>query len=492
MNKGLLAALVAVALVAVIFFSDELRRVGWAVQYAVKARQEPAQAPRARATPPVKPAEFKGSAEPELQNKVRDLLYAAKYAELEQLLEKLRQDTARDPGNEYQLLHAFGAFEDTESRMREEIDAWIEQHPDSAAARIARGGQRTEAAWERRGTKSSAEVADDAMADFSRVLELAKKDAELALARVPDHPVAWRLLIRASGGTQGAGALEALIPRVQQQAPASYLAHRNVLMFLQPRWGGSYAAMEAYAEAAQAARDKNPRLEVLRGYPYWAAGYTAQVAKDHDQAIALYDRALRFGEDPVFLSDRANALMRALRFKESLADLARVHERFPTRESKKQLDEAQSKMRNSAYALHRAKDDAQALKAYTAFLEVWPDDEDALFYSATVSSRLNHYGEALRGYKRVLALNPEHFEAVKGADQVLAYEKRWPEILALWEDYLGRVPDNGQAYFERGGTYFQMHDIPNAYKNAAKACELKVDAACAWKQRLASHPSVKG
>lgn len=490
-NALVLLALVSAAWLAIgLTFKDELRAlVLGAVQ--LQGRGQQAGERLGRVAPPVKPVSVEVHSEPELENRARRLLYEARYAELEQLLEQLHQDAARDPANEFRLSQAYFAFEDTESRMREELDVWIQLRPDSSEAIIARAGHRVEAAWARRGGGYSAEVAKDAMADFARLLDLATRDAEAALVKAPDHPVAWRNLIRAACGSTGASALVPLVRRLGEHAPASYTAHKVVMNFLQPRWGGSYTAMEQYAERAQAGRARNPRLEILRGFPYWAAGVDAASAEDYVKAVELFDRALSYGADGDFLEDRSRALKKLLRFKEAMADMKARHESFPTRRSKGALDDAQKDMRDIAYDLHRAKEDVQAIKAYEAFLEVWPDDEDVLFYQAQVSSRLNHYGEAMRIYRRVIELNPTRFEAVKGADQVLAREKRWNEILPLWDAYLSLVPDNGEAWFEQGGTYYQMGDIRRAYANTVKACELKHDAACAWRQRLAGHPALK-
>jgi hypothetical protein len=486
----LLAVCLAGWAIVGLIFRDELASLSDGL--AKPAQSDVKRAP-AGAAPPPKPVDVAVHSQAGLTSRAQDLLYAAQYDELEQLLEQLRQDAARDPATrEFALLQAYFAFENTESRMREELDAWLQVRPESAAALSARSRHRIEAAWDRRGGGYSAEVAKDAMADFERLLGLARQDAEAALAKVPDHPVAWSNLIRATCGTEGASGLTPLIERLQEQAPASYTAHRVVLNFLQPRWGGSYEVMARYAEMAQAERARNARLEVLRGYPHWAAGEDARTDKDHAKAVEHYNRALAFGEEPDFLSSRSRALRHLFRFKEALADMTARHEHFASRESKEALDEAQAGMREDAYKLHRANQDAEAIKAYQAFLEVWPDDEDVLFYFAQVSSRMNHYNEALRAYRRVIEMNPTRFEAVQGADHTLAREKRWNEILPLWDAYLARVPDSAQGWFEQGGTYYQMGDLPKAYANVVKACELKFDQACAWKQRLSQHPGLKG
>ena len=440
---------------------------------------------------PAKPTAFELHSEPELTNSTRKLLYEARYAELEQQLELLRQDAARDPANEYRLIQAYSAFDDAELRMREEIDAWIQERPESGEALIARARQRAESASKRRGGGFAKEVAEEAMADFGRLMELSAKDAERAIVKLPQHPVAWMTLLRASCGTVGTDCLNGLAQRIDEQVPASYAVHKTAMHYMQPRWGGSYRMMEKYAEYVQKHAAKNPRLAILRGFPSWAAGEDAYTAKNYQAAYELYDRALAFGEDGSFFHDRANALIKLNRYGEALADLRRWHERWPSKDSAEALDGVRKRMREAAYDLHREKKHEEALQAYDAYLEVWPDDEDAHFYRAELANQLDKYGEALRSYRRVIEINPTRFEAVKGADHTLAREKRWDEILPLWAAYLALKPEHGEAYFERGGTYFQMGDMRNAYENAAKACDLGHAPACAWRNRLKTHPSLK-
>lgn len=454
-------------------------------------RSSPGQAAEP-AQPPATPARFATPTEPQLEDQVRALLYATRYAELEELLERVHQDYVREAANEYRLYQAYAAFGGEEARLREEIDAWVQARPDAYQARLGRAVQRVELAWVRRGRKFSRDVAPEAKEDFVRLLQLAGEDIEAVLAATPGHPLAWRARIRIAGGVGGASAAFAQGEGLARDAPGSYLAHKALINFLQPRWGGSYAAMESYAAQAQVRAGENPQLGVLLGFPYWARAKDIEERDDYDNAIAYYDKALAYGDEAYFLQDRSDALLKLLRFKEAMADMQRENQRFPTHKTRKALDGAPDRMRKRAYELHRAQEHVRAMRAYDAFLELWPDDEDVLLYQAQILADLNRYAEALRNFRRVIQLNPTRFEAVQGADHALAREQRWNEILPLWNAYIERTPDKAEAYMERGGTYFHMQDMAEAYANAARACELGLETGCAWKARLATHPAARG
>jgi tetratricopeptide (TPR) repeat protein len=74
--------------------------------------------------------------------------------------------------------------------------------------------------------------------------------------------------------------------------------------------------------------------------------------------------------------------------------------------------------------------------------------------------------------------------AARSADHLLARQKRWDEILEIWNRYISRQPPNADAYYERGGTHFQKGDMAAARADATKACELGKAQACEMVERL--------
>ncbi|MGH8607130.1 MAG: hypothetical protein ACREX9_06845 [Gammaproteobacteria bacterium] len=52
------------------------------------------------------------------------------------------------------------------------------------------------------------------------------------------------------------------------------------------------------------------------------------------------------------------------------------------------------------------------------------------------------------------------------------------------EHLLERVPDNADAWFERGGTNYQKGDLQAALADATRACDLGKSEACGWVEKL--------
>lgn len=140
--------------------------------------------------------------------------------------------------------------------------------------------------------------------------------------------------------------------------------------------------------------------------------------------------------------------------------------------------------RQAAYDLHRAMKWPQAIAAYDALLRDGGDNAEILFWRAMAQWKSAHFDEALRDFQRVIEMEPRHLDALRNADALLARQRRWDEIIAMWDRYIEREPPNAEAYFERGGTYSHKGDMAAARADAAKACELGKALACRMVERL--------
>lgn len=140
--------------------------------------------------------------------------------------------------------------------------------------------------------------------------------------------------------------------------------------------------------------------------------------------------------------------------------------------------------RERVFVPYREKRFADAVAAYDA---MQPDSgKDALltYWRGMSNWQLGQMELALQDFRRTIDMDPANFDAHRNADRILSQQKRWDEILALWNRYIESAPANAEAYFERGGTNFHKGDLAAAQADAAKACELGKQEACAWAEKL--------
>lgn len=88
--------------------------------------------------------------------------------------------------------------------------------------------------------------------------------------------------------------------------------------------------------------------------------------------------------------------------------------------------------------------------------------------------------------EKALQLDPKHFAYYKTLDDLLSKRGEWQKIIALWTQFVALVPENGQAFCERGGAYLHLHDLPNTLKDYEKGCSLGYQKCCEYVKRIQS------
>jgi tetratricopeptide (TPR) repeat protein len=144
--------------------------------------------------------------------------------------------------------------------------------------------------------------------------------------------------------------------------------------------------------------------------------------------------------------------------------------------------------RAEAFELHNAGKWKQAIAIYDQLLGTAEADAELHYWRAMAHWQLGDSGRALDGFQRVIELEPTNFSAHRDADRILSRERRWDEIIEMWDRYIARAPSDAEAYFERGGTNFHKGDIAAARADAGRACALGKSEACAINERLKSRP----
>jgi tetratricopeptide (TPR) repeat protein len=143
--------------------------------------------------------------------------------------------------------------------------------------------------------------------------------------------------------------------------------------------------------------------------------------------------------------------------------------------------------REDAFRLHREERWKEALASYDQLLRESERDAELHYYRGVVHWKLSHPDQALEDFRRVIELEPTHFDAHRSADRLLSHQQRWDEVLEMWNAYIARTPTDAEAYFERGGTNFHRRDMAAAQADAAQACRLGKAEGCAWEARLKTH-----
>ncbi len=158
------------------------------------------------------------------------------------------------------LEHWIHACSDWDGRP-EWLDQWVSRSPASPLAYLVRGEHGTHWAWQARSSRRADQVDDAAFAEFFRRLEQADADLEAAQRLDPDSALPAALAIRVRMGLQSEEEhTRATFDHAIARAPTLVGAHRAMQTALCAKWGGSHAAMFAFAREHC---DRSAALQVL-------------------------------------------------------------------------------------------------------------------------------------------------------------------------------------------------------------------------------------
>lgn len=296
---------------------------------------------------------------------------------------------------------------------------------------------------------------------------------------------------------------------------ASFRLRRSYLQSLLPRWGGSYGAMETFAQDSQAHAAQNPRLKQLLGLVAWDRGSLAVLDKDYGTAVALFTAALKAGEYASFYADRADTYLRIREYGKALADadaalalypqvpgvlrdrawalfsLDRAQEAVADLAAAARLDPgeadvaktrdavAEKLVAKASAAQDQGRHDA-ALTLYGQALSLVPGSHDAYYGRGRAYLQQGQLGPAQADLEQALRLRPGSFEAAQSLDWLLAQDSRWDAIVAVWNRFLEADPGNANAYLERAGARRRQGEMAAALDDLQTACRLGNGNACRY------------
>ena len=352
--------------------------------------------------------------------------------------------------------------------------------------------------------------------------ELLKLDAD-TLARVRAMEGKQTIYRVGKGGaSEGKAAYE----KAMAACPECYLPNRWRIWDLQPRWGGSFEKMQAFAKDAGRSADKNPRLAVLAGFVPHEACKMLKNEKKYAQAIEKCNEAPTFGFSSWFHKVRGEVFLGMKQYKDALADfemavnagfqdagLLKKYAGVLTRSGIERWEDAGAAilaalrldpmLKVSAEYITFLKDklmlEAERLVAeghpehsksvYVLLQSLQPDDASANRALALLAQgadpRRKESGE-LAQLIEATKRDPHDIAPVLKIDALLFKHQRTAEIVQYWDRFIQDNPQNGPAYFERFGTYTHLRDGNQALYNVKKACELGVEKACGLAGRIAS------
>jgi tetratricopeptide (TPR) repeat protein len=280
-------------------------------------------------------------------------LKAGKFDVVESTLKSYEDTAAKEPRAEMNLAYAFGAFASSDPEVADKVREWAAKSPDSANAHCARAIVLEEAAAEARGHEGgpTSNIPPDHFMDMEKDLNQSVMEADSARGLNPNLINAYLPAIDAARMEMDPIPMDDANKRALDKFPASFQIRRDIVTSMEPRWGGSYDAMDKFANESQAYISMNPMLHYLLGFPAMAQAHDLQLNEKWAQAITLLNQAIELGGDyPSFYLYRGNSYYGLQKYDQALADYQCANELTPDNPENLQM------LALTAHSLNRATD----------------------------------------------------------------------------------------------------------------------------------------
>lgn len=301
---------------------------------------------------------------------IAEAIKDGKFAEVEAQIKSYQAAVNHDPRAEINLAYAFDAFALPDPAIADQLKKWAADSPESAIAHCARAMLLEREAAQARGHEGgpTSSIPSDHFMEMEKDLSQSVMEADSARSLDPGLINAYLPAIDAAKMEADPVAMEEASKRALEKFPTSFQIRRTLIIGLEPRWGGSYDAMDKFANESQARVSQNPALRFLLGFPAMAQARALQVDEKWEESIPLLDHAIEVGGDYApFYTCRGNSYYNLKKYDEAFADLRSANELMP--------DNADT-LETLALTAHLLKKPSDALEYSNRYLKLGLPDKD--------------------------------------------------------------------------------------------------------------------
>jgi tetratricopeptide (TPR) repeat protein len=450
---------------------------------------------------------------------LRRMLQNGQLDRLNLVLEKYQKLFEENPCNEYKVYDAYHAFGIIVPSYEDLLEKWINAFPDKYQPYLAIAQYYYANGWENRGYKWTKDTPKEQFEGMRLSFSKAEENIKTALKINPNLIVGYHLLINIYNAEGDNAAENGIIEKASKLFPASFIIRSDNLWAKEPRWGGSYASMAEIAKSVEKYCNINPKLAALYGFICCDQAKNFKRDKRYEEAVALFTKAISFGDHWEFYNERADVYHFYLKeYDRALEDINRsielrptIHESYRLRSriyfakvdydnSLKDLltaeilrpgdsDTEEWKKWAAEYLLNKGhnlfKTDLKgAIEQYSLSAKFDEQNFEPYYWRGLVFYRLEQFTSALSDLDLAIGINPHHFESYRMVDYILAKDQQWDKIISYWDRFLELEPYHADAYLERAGIHYHNKDLNNALIDLEKSCELGNQEACKRYERF--------
>lgn len=255
-----------------------------------------------------------------------------------------------------------------------------------------------------------------------------------------------------------------------------------------PDWQRCVNSEKAYSPeiaigACTALIDSGRETAQNRAAAYSNRGVARAAKKDHDRAIADYNKAIEIDpRHPNAYNNRGNAYADKHDYDRAFADYTKQIEIDPRHAHA---------YRNRGLVHYRRNELDQAIADHTRAVEIDPRYADAYDDRADAYRGKGEHDRAIADYTRAIEIDPRHANAYNGRGTVHAAKNDHDRAIADYTKQIEIEPRHTHAYINRGNAHAAKKDYDRAIADYTKQIEIDPRHMYAYGDRGISHAAKK-
>ena len=446
---------------------------------------------------------------------IRALFKKERFGTLSAMMDKYVSAMEEDPLDEFRLNSFLGIFREANPDAERLLLKWEKTFPYNYQPYLVLAEYYFAKGWESRGNRYVADTTDEQFQGMYNYFQKAEDNIAKALKIKPKLMPAYRMLISMYDAYKPEMEENQVIQTALEKFPHSFLVWSSCIKAKEPRWGGSYAQMQALAKEAEQYSTVNPNLIKLYGFIYIDQSRYLEEEKRYPEAVELLNEALQFGDRPdihyriadiyyynlknypraleecdkaIQLVSGGGAGYYLLRskiyydsgnYQQALKDWETATRTAPFfDDAKKWAKWAGRDLMLKGHKKYKDRHVRAAVSLFNLSLKFNDQDFETYYWRGKSSFDKGDAASALKDFERALALNPRHFYSVAMIDYIANSEQQFDYSIGYWDRFLKLEPTHAKAYLNRARAYYYKRDLSNCQKDLAQACSLGNREAC--------------
>jgi tetratricopeptide (TPR) repeat protein len=196
---------------------------------------------------------------------------------------------------EIELRNTFRPLYKLDAVAAKNLTDWAANSPQSYSAHLALGIYYKKVGLTIRGGKFISETPKENIREMTRYLEKADNELKKSLALTSKPYLSIFHLMEISGTFGDRGYTKVLLSEANKILPNNALARERYLIFLLPKWGGSYSEVDSFISSNKKQGVPANVILQLESIKYDDMGYALEAVGDHAGAQKYFEKALDLG-----------------------------------------------------------------------------------------------------------------------------------------------------------------------------------------------------